>query len=79
MPTLVDDDHVMWESVAINRYLEATGQMVGNTFTLADLHVASVARLLPGLDVDLGPHEHLSAWLTKTLARPARARVAAMG
>ncbi|MCO4763908.1 MAG: glutathione S-transferase family protein [Myxococcales bacterium] len=63
----------------LDRHLVGKDHVVGDTFTLADLNVASVARLLPDLDVDLTPFVHLSGWLEKTLARPARQRVVALG
>jgi glutathione S-transferase len=62
----------------LDTHLSATGQMVGDQFTIADLEVASVARLNPRLGIDIAEHEHLTAWLDRTLARPASQRVDAL-
>jgi len=67
----------------LNRILDAhlaeNGQMVGSEFTLGDLNVASVALLNSRVGVDLSGLPNLQRWLEKTLARPARLRVEALG
>ncbi len=59
----------------LDAQLSKTGQIVGDRFTLADLNVASVALLNRPLGIDISQHGHLSDWLGRTLARPAKQRV----
>ncbi len=67
---------------ALNQILDAqlakTGHLVGDSFTVADLNMASVARLNPQLGIDLSEWPHIAAWLERTLARPACQRVDAL-
>ena len=62
----------------LDAHLADRQNMVGPTFTLADLNVASVVTLLPRLGFDLTTVPNLTAWLERTTARPAHTRVAAM-
>jgi len=62
----------------LEAHLQARQFMVGAAFTLADLHVASVAKLLAGLGFELTEQPSLAAWLARCLARPAAQRVAAI-
>ncbi len=62
----------------LNTHLEGRAYMVGAQFTLADLNVASVAKLLASLAIDLGAAPNLTTWLARTQARDAVARVAAL-
>ena len=63
----------------LDAHLAARGQMVGHGFTLADLNVASVALLNERVGIDLSGYPNLKSWLEKTLDRPARMRVEALG
>lgn len=62
----------------LDAHLAGRTWMVGEGFTLADLNVASVARLLPDLKIDLTGTPNLAAWLARVQARPASQRVAAL-
>ncbi len=62
----------------LDAHLAKTGQVVGDHFTVADLDVASAARLNGALGIDVSDCPHLTAWLDRTLARPACQRVDAM-
>jgi glutathione S-transferase len=62
----------------LDTQLAKTGQVVGETFTFADLNMASVARLNARLGIDLSECPNLVGWLERTLARPACQRVDAM-
>jgi glutathione S-transferase len=53
--------------------------LLGTTFSVADLNVASVLSWAPLAKLDLGPAPNASAWLTRCTQRPALARVLAMG
>jgi glutathione S-transferase len=57
-PLKVLDDHL-----AKHQYL------VGNSFTIADLNLASV--MIRALQMDLKAHPHVQAWLNRCLDRPA--------
>jgi glutathione S-transferase len=59
------DEHLL------NRYF-----MVGSTFTLADLHVASVAKICLPIGEDLSHYPRLKSWLERMLERPAAQKVA---
>jgi len=45
--------------------------MTGNGFTLADLHVASVASISHMLQYDLSPYPEVQRWLGEMQKRPA--------
>lgn len=45
--------------------------LLGDTFTAADLNVASVCMVMPLMSFDLGPYPHLADWLKRCLERPA--------
>jgi glutathione S-transferase len=47
----------------------------GNTFTLADLNVASVASSLQAFDITLDRHPSVADWMQRCLSREAWARV----
>ncbi len=64
----------MTESLAkLEQRLERSDWLVGNTFTLADIHVFPFCRqlLLAKLTTPLSPSLRLSAWVERTSARPA--------
>jgi glutathione S-transferase len=49
--------------------------LLGSSFTVADLNVASVACLAPLLGLDMSATPHLAGWLGRCTARPAFGRV----
>ncbi len=66
------------EGEELLRILEAalTGReyLVGNRFTIADLHVASWMQYVNMMGFDLAPYKAISAWLARCTSRPACAR-----
>jgi glutathione S-transferase len=62
----------------LDAHLADRSFMVGDTFTLADIHVASVARLNALVDLSLEGLPHLDAWLRAMLDRPAQQKIAAL-
>lgn len=60
----------------LNEHLTDREYMVGTSFTLADLHVASVAKICTAIGVSLDVYPHTHQWLARMLARPAAQRVA---
>jgi len=52
--------------------------LIHHDFTVADLNVASVAKLMVPLNIDLTPYSSLTTWLAKVTSRPACRKVAAM-
>lgn len=60
----------------LNEHLRERSYMVGPDFTLADLHVASVAKINAQVGTDLGTLGHLQRWLDRMLERPAARKVA---
>ena len=50
--------------------LDGRDYLLGDTFTVADLDVASVLAWLRLLKVDMAPHPRVSAWLARCLQRP---------
>lgn len=65
---------------AFSRLEEALGDrpyLLGETFTVADLNVASVLLWARNARVDLAAYPLLDGWLTRCLARPALARAQA--
>ena len=63
----------------LNEHLAKREFMVGPSFTLADLHVASVAKICSAIGVDFATLPALQSWLTRMLERPAAQRVAKLG
>jgi glutathione S-transferase len=55
----------------LNQQLAATGYLVGSTFTVADLNVASVLSWAQMGRVNLTVFPHIDEWLTGCLKRPA--------
>lgn len=60
----------------LNEHLNGRNHLIGDDFTLADLNVASVAKINRAIGIDLGEYPHLETWLNKVLERPAAQRVA---
>ena len=54
--------------------LQGRPHLLGETFSVADLNVASVLSWASLAGLDLQPSPNLSAWLARCLARPALAR-----
>lgn len=59
----------------LDEHLRTRTYMVGPQFSLADLHVASVARISNHVGIDLTPFSHLGRWLKTVTARPAYQKV----
>ena len=55
----------------LNQQLAATGYLVGSTFTVADLNVASVLSWAQMGRVNLTAFPHVDEWLARCLKRPA--------
>ncbi|OIP31315.1 MAG: hypothetical protein AUK47_22685 [Deltaproteobacteria bacterium CG2_30_63_29] len=62
----------------VDAHLEGRNYMVGDAFTLADLNVASVARLNTIGGISLEARPNLKRWLDAMLDRPARQKVNAL-
>ena len=60
----------------LNNALAQTGYLVGDTFTVADLNVASVLSWAKMGRMDLSPFPHVKGWLGSALRRPAAGRAA---
>lgn len=59
----------------LNQHLSDRNYMVTHEFTLADLNVASVARLNQYVGVDLATLPHIKSWLDQLSQRPAYQRL----
>lgn len=55
----------------LNNALENKSYLIGNRFTIADLHVASVAGITMSLGMDLKPYTNILSWLKACHDRPA--------
>ncbi len=62
----------------LDRHLAGREWMVGDAFTLADLHVASVANLTLAVEYDMTSYAAIQSWLDRCKARPAFQRSAAL-
>lgn len=62
----------------LNQSLENKKYLVGNRFTLADLHVASVVNIASSLGFDLTPYPQVNAWLKACQDRPAWHKVSTL-
>jgi glutathione S-transferase len=60
----------------LDQHLAATGYLVGPTFTVADLNVASVLSWARMGGVALSGFPHAERWLAKCLKRPAAVKAA---
>ncbi|MDA9951184.1 glutathione S-transferase family protein [Oligoflexaceae bacterium] len=63
----------------LDDYLSDRSNVVQTRFTLADLHVASVASINLMTEMDLSPYKNLGAWLNKVSERPACLKAASLG
>jgi len=61
----------------LNGALKGGSYLLGDTFTVADLNVASVLTWAPPAGLDLGAAPNAQAWLGRCTARPALARAMA--
>lgn len=59
----------------LNEHLREHNHMVGSEFTLADLNVASVARLNAMVAIETSSLSHLTQWLERMTKRSAYAKV----
>ncbi len=62
--------------VLLNNHLKDQSFMVGQDFTLADINVATVAKLTRDIGVELTPYPAIQSWLSRVLERPAALKVA---
>ncbi len=62
----------------LERHLASRDFVVGDRFTLGDLHVASVANLTAAVQYDLAAYPAIQRWLERCKARPAFQRYAAL-
>jgi glutathione S-transferase len=61
----------------LNSHLDGRGHLAGDSFTVADLNVASILAWAKMTRLDLSAYPDLARWLDGCLARPAYARVRA--
>ena len=61
----------------INKALEGKEYIVGDSFTLADLHVSSGAAVSFMFGLDLSALPNLSKWLQKIMSRPSAQKLQA--
>jgi glutathione S-transferase len=54
----------------LERQLEGREWLVGHSFLLVDLNVASVVNIAQTLKIDLEKYKHLTAWFSRIKARP---------
>ncbi len=60
----------------LEQHLQGRQYIVGDNFSLADLHVASVAKISFAVGDDLTAYPALKTWLLRMLERPAAVKVA---
>ncbi|MCX6129896.1 MAG: glutathione S-transferase family protein [Proteobacteria bacterium] len=60
----------------LNQHLDHRSFMVGASFTLADINVASVAKICPVIGEDLSHYPAIKGWLERMLQRPAALKLA---
>ncbi len=60
----------------LDQALAKTGYLVGSSFTVADLNVASVLSWARIARMDLSAYPHVDKWLTAALRRPAAVKAA---
>ena len=58
-------------------HLQRREYLLGPSFTVADLNVASVVGMAPMAQIDLSSYQHMSAWLRRCGQRPAYVRLQA--
>lgn len=55
----------------LDEALTGRSYLVGSEFSMADLNVASVAKINKRVNIDLGQYSQLDDWLTRVMSRPA--------
>ena len=55
----------------LNGALQGRDYLLGSTFTVADLNLASIMSWSKPIKYDFGPYPNVGAWLDRCLARPA--------
>ncbi len=55
----------------LNGALQGRDYLLGSTFTVADLNLASILSWSRPIKFDFGPYPNVAAWLDRCLARPA--------
>jgi glutathione S-transferase len=55
----------------LDDHLAARQYLLGGTFTVADLNVASVVSTTRRVKIDMTPYKNVNAWLDRCLSRPA--------
>ena len=54
----------------LNGALEGRDYLLGSTFTVADLNLASIMSWAKPIKFDFGPFPNVNAWLDRCLSRP---------
>jgi glutathione S-transferase len=77
-PKLADEGEQQLQKplAVLDRALAQTGYLVGSSFTVADLNVASVLSWARMGRVDLSGFPHVGQWLAAALSRPAAVKAA---
>jgi glutathione S-transferase len=60
----------------LEQHLQGRSYMVGKSFTLGDINVASVAKLCPLIGADLTNFPAIQSWVNRLMERPAALKVA---
>lgn len=60
----------------LEQHLQGRTYMVGTSFSLADINLASVAKLCPLIGADLSAFPALQSWVNRMMERPAALKVA---
>jgi len=63
-------DVAKWLGI-LNAHLEGRQYVVGESFTLADINVGSVASMTKFMEMDLSAYPHIAGWLQRLSERPA--------
>ena len=66
------------QTALLNEHLRTRNFMVGSEFSLADLHIASVAKIGMSVKIPYERYYNLNRFLMETLSRPAAKRLAEM-
>jgi len=69
------EDELAPRFAALNEALGSAEYLLGSTFTVADLNVASVLALALVARVDLAPYPNAQAWLQRCVTRPTAQKV----
>jgi glutathione S-transferase len=60
----------------LDQHLQGRTFMVGTSFSLADINLASVAKLCPMIGIDLSKYPAIQTWLARLMERPAAVKLA---